>query len=178
MTSLLFTIDFHGPFHVLIGHADGNTDLTVDPENLLPASSLKGVMRATARQLLAPGVVDATFGSAATGSIWSWSDADFSGDVTCRRRSRIAIGENGIVAKGALVSFQEVWADRAEFTIDQLGPATEELLDAQTKVLALSASMVRSLGASRNRGFGWVSIRPSTIDVSTLAGLISGGAQQ
>lgn len=48
---LTFEIEFHGPFRVGTGEAGPGVDATVHRQDLLPGSSLKGVMRSTARQL-------------------------------------------------------------------------------------------------------------------------------
>lgn len=47
-----FTITFHGPFHVGSGVADQGLDRVLDRGALLPGTSLKGVMRAAARETL------------------------------------------------------------------------------------------------------------------------------
>ena len=47
-----FHITFHGPFRIATGAAADGLDDTFDPDNPLPASSLKGLMRAHAKNLL------------------------------------------------------------------------------------------------------------------------------
>lgn len=58
------TVLFHGPFRVATGVATPGTDETVNREDLLPASSLKGLMRASAVRLLPhrPELIHRTFG--------------------------------------------------------------------------------------------------------------------
>ncbi len=172
-----FTVTFHGPFHVLTGYADDGVDLTVDRVNPLPGSRLKGVMRASAGHLPIPtSLVDATFGTAASPSAWSWSDARLSDGFVVRRRSRIARDDHGGIIDGALVSFDEIWAKTAVFTVDQVVPGFGDAeLDGQQHVLAASAGSVRSLGASRNRGFGWVSLRAGDLDPAVVAAAVATG---
>ncbi len=49
---LRFVIDFLSPFRISTGAAAAGVNATIDRNDPLPATSLKGVMRATAKQLL------------------------------------------------------------------------------------------------------------------------------
>ena len=52
LEKLEFTITFYAPFRVATGVAARGIDAPVDSNHPLPASSLKGVMRAAARDVL------------------------------------------------------------------------------------------------------------------------------
>lgn len=173
--TLRVRIDFHGPFRVGTGRAGSGANATLDPHDPLPAPSLKGLMRASARLLL-PGVawhstlLDAVFGATRTPSPWSWSGADFTTAEGGDRppvlvRARVPIDPaTGTARSGQLLFAQEMWARQAEFTVartgplDPLGPAPDE--ETQLTVLACAAAGVHALGASRRRGLGWVTCVP------------------
>ena len=160
-----FEIEFHTPFRVASGRAGDGSDTTVDTVALLPASSLKGVMRSAARDLLkfpAP-LVDAVFGTAWLPSPWAWSDAhvlDAAGNVPdVRPRARIQIGaETGTVIQGALLIADEVLATRGEFSIGRAGWIESGDISAHETVLLAAARAVTAVGGDRRRGLGWVTI--------------------
>lgn len=154
-----FQIAFHGPFRVGTGRAAPGVDVAIDPDDPLPATSLKGVMRAAAAALFGNALTAEVFGSPATPSPWTWSPGNVR--YQRRRRARVAIDpETGTAVKGALVFSDELWADSAEFTVEARTALTSDAQRRHELVLAASASMVQGLGADRRRGFGWVSIRP------------------
>lgn len=158
--SLDFAITFHGPFHVARGQAAGGVDRAVDAEQLLPASSLKGLLRAEAREQLeiADTWIAEVFGARAP-SPWAWSDAEVIAPVIRRSaRIRIADSERGQTEDEFLMIGQQVWATSARFRVDQWGPIAEDRLDTHLLILTASALSVTSLGGSRRRGEGWVSI--------------------
>jgi len=162
-----FEIEFHTPFRVASGQAGDGSDTTVDRHLLLPASSLKGVTRSAARDLLQfpPGLVDEVFGTGRQPSPWSWSDATVTGsgghgpDVRPRARIRIE-PHTGTVAPGALLIADEVLAARGEFTIDRCGWIPGDTSRHQT-VLMAAARAVTGIGGDRRRGLGWVTITPA-----------------
>ena len=92
-----FGIEFHTPFRVASGRAGDGSDVTVDPGALLPASSVKGVMRSAARDLLKfpAAMVETVFGTAWQPSPWAWSDVhvlDTAGNLPgIRPRARIQV---------------------------------------------------------------------------------------
>ncbi|MFE9187845.1 RAMP superfamily CRISPR-associated protein [Micromonospora haikouensis] len=169
--TLTFEIGFHGPFRVATGRAGDGSDSVIDREVPLPASSIKGVMRSAARDLLklpAP-LVEAVFGAAWQPSPWSWSDATLSGagDVAgleplrVRARARIQISDvTHTAVDGALAVGEEILAHRATFTVRRNGPVPAADLPRHEAVLTASARAVTALGGDRRRGLGWVSITP------------------
>ncbi|GLI00905.1 RAMP superfamily CRISPR-associated protein [Phytohabitans aurantiacus] len=161
-----FQIAFHTPFRVATGRAGEGSDTTVDRQTPLPASSLKGVMRSAARDVLrlAPGWVDAVYGTAWQESPWSWSDATPQAGTPAqvRVRARIQIAQDtATVVDGALAIAEEFHAAGAEFTITRSGWLEPDLVAAHEAVLVASARAVTAVGGVRRRGLGWVSITPS-----------------
>ena len=163
-----FEITFHAPFRVASGQAGDGSDTTVDPGALLPASSLKGVMRSAARDLLRfpPDLVGSVFGTGWAGSPWSWSDArvlDGAGnDPEVRPRARIRIEqETSTVVSGALLIADEVLAARGEFTIERTGWISPAEAGAHETVLLAAARAVTAVGGDRRRGLGWVTLTPA-----------------
>ena len=108
MTGSTVHVTAHGPLRVATGHAGRGLDAVVDRDRV-PASSLKGVMRATATHLLAlpTPTVDRLFGTATSASPWAWSDVDLrSPDVSASVASRVRVAidsDSGTVRDGALM---------------------------------------------------------------------------
>ena len=155
-----FEIEFHGPFRVAAGHAAPGVDVSVDLTSLLPESSLKGVMRSAANQLgVAASLVAEVFGTAAAGSAWAWLPVTYATEPLVTRRARTPIdAESGTVVAGALLMAHEVWTSSATFHIEHVGRLDDATRQRHLCVLALAARGVRSLGGTRNRGLGWVTI--------------------
>ncbi|WP_329543353.1 hypothetical protein OG548_45885 [Streptomyces sp. NBC_01356] len=76
---MIVTLAFHSAFRIGTGNADGTAHATIDRDTPVPASSLKGLMRASADRLLPyrPEVVDAVFGTPRRPCPWHWSPARF-----------------------------------------------------------------------------------------------------
>ncbi len=189
MTVLSFTIRFRGPFHVATGTASAGLDRTIDRAIPLPASSLKGLMRAEALGALGfhPTVVDDVFGTHARPCPWAWSDAQFDTDsapnVSRLARIRIHPGLGGQVVANHLMLGEHCWADTAEFEIELIDPLSDVDVRRHTLVLRAAATSVLSLGGARNRGEGWVAVTPRIPDrswtaeeIHELAALRTGGA--
>ncbi len=172
-TDLVFTIAFHGPFRIARGEASGGADLTVDHQTPLPASSLKGLMRAAANNVL--GIGDpwlfAVFGADTTSDEtglalhsvldqWCWNDPEIDErSMTIDRAARIRLEPDGTVMDRHLLIGEQVWVNRpVSFTVSRLGPLDPGDLDAHRLVLRASARAVLALGGQRRRGFGWVTI--------------------
>lgn len=163
------TITFHGPFRVATGTGRPGIDAAVDPDNLLPASSLKGLMRDSAERLLPglPQLVETVFGGPRRPTAWGWEPARFGDEKPeVARRARVRLdGESGAARRDHLLFGEEVWARTAEFTVTQHGPLPHTEgppldRDGHLTVLACAAAGVHSLGADRRRGMGWVDCTP------------------
>ena len=180
MKKLEFTVTFH-------------TAYAVDQGSSVPGTVIKGMMLDAARDLGLTenwAIVRSVFGghdhdvarSAPAGptlsSPWSWSDLRVDG-MDVRTRSRIRIDpDTGTVADGAIVQVNEFGQKdmTGSFTIKQTGmiPQTGDsgLTESQHLIiLEATARSVTSLGASRRRGLGWVSITRThgNTDVTRLA---------
>jgi CRISPR/Cas system CSM-associated protein Csm3 (group 7 of RAMP superfamily) len=160
-----FEVIFHTPFRVASGHSQDGSDTAVDPAGLLPASSIKGLMRSSARDLLKLPLpwVDQVFGTGWHPSPWSWSDATMSGgSAAVRQRARIRIDPaSGTAAKGALLIADEVLAPGAEFSIERTGWLESGSAAIHEAVLLAAARAVTAVGGDRRRGLGWVTITPT-----------------
>lgn len=178
---LVFTISFETPFATATGTADRGADLTVgatgrrgevvddrgpraprdvDLPELLPATRLKGVMRAAACWTLGldDRVVEDVFGCPAHESPWSWRAAEID-DAKIVPRAQVAIDpEDGIAVDRGLLLAEEVWAATGRFRV--LGQAHVDDPERDRLVLRASAAGVHALGRSRRRGLGWVTITP------------------
>jgi hypothetical protein len=166
-----FVIDFLSPFRVSTGQAAEGVDATIDTSDPLPATSLKGVMRASAKQILgehAP-LVGEVFGDARRPCRWHWGDAVPVGKSWARPQiaARIQIdAATGTAKRDMLALAEETTAARAEFVLTRMGPVDDVGLHAA--VLAIAARSTRSLGAARR--LGWVSITcpDLTLDRATV----------
>lgn len=154
-------VRFHGPFRISQGVGEDGVDDTATRDRI-PASSLKGVMRAAAMQRLSlnQAVVERVFGSIREPSLWGWTDLRMpNARITTRVRVPIDPATH-TAAQGALVVAQEVWNNApCGFAIEWLGPFGSDAGD-DAMLLAACALAVKSLGSSRRRGLGWVSFTP------------------
>lgn len=158
---ITFTVTFHGPFHVGTGSAEGGLDRPVDRSNLLPASSLKGLMRAEAAEVLGvrPDLVSAIFGREGRAGSWWWGDARFPPNtVTFGQSARIRVDGDGVVEAGFLALSEHTWVDRATFEVGPSRALSAVETTRHTTVLRAAARSVTALGGGRRRGEGWVSI--------------------
>lgn len=162
MNIVVFRVEFAAPFRVSTGHARPGVDDTIDRDTPLPATSLKGLMRATAKQLLGEDhrLVSEVFGCVKRPSPWSWSAArPVDGDwQTPAIAARIRIGDGHVADDDMLSSAEVTQAGAAEFTVNQYGHLTEDALARHRALLVVAGHATRSLGANRRRGLGWVHI--------------------
>lgn len=188
MTTLGFTVTFHGPFRVGAAYASDGVGAALDRDDPLPADHLKGIMRAAATELLGAGhpTISEVFGSHRTPSPWAWSSAVPVTDWDFSFRHRVSIDEDKHSArKEALVLGEQAWTPAARFEViragmlapdgSALGGSAEE---DHVLILRCAAAGVHGLGAWRRRGLGWAGITPddgavSADDVSRLLGIRS-----
>ena len=161
-----FHITFHGPFSIGgVGPADG-LDTTLDRDDLVPSTGVKGLLRAEAsnpdRLGLRPALVDEVFGAAGRRPApWWFSPVSFSRVPSLDRAARIRIDDElGTVERGFLALTEIVWADEAHFTIEPAVGVTiaDDRAALHRLILRASARSVSALGGGRRRGRGWVSI--------------------
>lgn len=159
---LTFRVMFRGPFHVGSGTPAEGLDSTVDHEVPLPGSSLKGLMRAQALNVLQlpASVVEAIFGSPECESGWLWSDAAFERAPQSERMARLKLADtdDGAAETGFLMLGEHLWASEATFTITPRRALDPAALTRDQLVLRASARSISGLGGSRRRGEGWVSV--------------------
>lgn len=164
-----FTVEFYGGFRVATGYAGAMADDTVDEQDPLPGSSLKGLMRAAARLFLPPtagdgplperdhALVREVFGAARIPGPWNFGDAVPSEPARVRLRAHVRVSETGSAEHDMLRFAQEVWVRTAAFDVVQHGPVAD--VARHERLLACAARAVKSVGGDRRRGLGWVSIR-------------------
>lgn len=155
-----FEVRLHGPLRVGTGVAEPGVDDTIDPDDPVPGSSLKGIMRAAARDVLAidPGRITSVFGKAGEPSPWSWSTLVL-GDHQIRPRSQVHIDpDTGTALERGLLTREQLEAEEGSFSIDPL-VRSSDVPEWHRWLLSLAAEAVVSMGAARHRGLGWVTIR-------------------
>jgi hypothetical protein len=160
LTTLSFTITFHGPFRVGAAYARDGIDAAIDHDDPLPADHLKGVMRDAAAAVLGSRhpVLGEVFGSPRTECPWAWSSAQVGdGDWHIGANYRVKIDPETHSAKNDhLVFGEQAWPRQAAFAVTgPASPGEEHLL-----ILRCAAAGVHNLGAWRRRGLGWVGITP------------------
>lgn len=174
-----FSVAIHSGFRVGAAYGRDGVDLAVDVEDPLPATHLKGIMRASAVELVtlldvAPELFDVVFGSVAMPSSWSWSGARprAGAEWTVSTRHRVEIDPvAGAARKDHLVRAHRVDTRAATFAVHRLhgdSDGTFGGLAAEEALLRVSARYTHHLGAWRRRGWGWVDIRPEPDDDSLL----------
>jgi CRISPR/Cas system CMR subunit Cmr4 (Cas7 group RAMP superfamily) len=181
---LTFRVTFHTPFRVATGSASEGADAAIDRRVPVPGSSVKGVMRAAARDVLGgvgPGqsggdhpLVTEVFGDAerlggpagADACPWHWEDVDFGPSIRePQLRNRIAVDRTkGTVVSGALLVAEELAPTSGTMQIWQSGRVAPNRVDLHRALLAVSAVLVDGVGADRRAGTGWVSLAP--VDVT------------
>jgi hypothetical protein len=154
-----FRIELFEPFRVSTGLAARGVDDAADPDEPIPGSSLKGVMRRAAIDIGVPTrEIDGVFGRPGSASPWSWSTATVALPEV-RQRVRIAVdSDQHTVRDGALVVGHDVWAATATFSVDRIAWLEPGTVERHEVILLAAAHGVHSLGADRNRGMGWVGI--------------------
>lgn len=162
MESYQFQITFFGPFRTATGKAGRGFDVTVDPENLLPESHVKGLMRNAACEVLGENhdLVRSVFGTPSNPSPWHWDSVTIDDNHQKLGRTRIQIDpETHTVVDGGLMNAEEVWAETATFAVERMSYVSPGDIEDHKAVLLASAAMVHAVGGDRRRGFGWVGIQ-------------------
>lgn len=161
---LVFDVTFHGPVRVGTGRARSGIDDTVDGDLVVPGSSLKGLMKAEAAILFGgpkAACVEKVFGTPRGPSPWHWSDITRAADDPVHVGARIRVDdETGTTVDGALFLGEYHWPDVAVFEVTRFAAVAPVDLPEHRAVLVAAAAAVRSIGGDRNRGFGWVDVRP------------------
>ncbi|ASU77598.1 RAMP superfamily protein [Actinopolyspora erythraea] len=165
-----FEIIFHGPFRVSTGHARSGVDSSVPDTERLPNTSLKGVMRASAKRLLGEeaAIIGEVFGSYRHESPWRWKSAKpgSSNWPAPQPAARVRIDPNTHSASENMLAVSEqTWAERARFSVQSRGHLSEETLRKHRLVLAVTGQAVHSLGAETRRGLGWVGISCTNVEL-------------
>jgi len=160
---LTFEVTFHGPVRVGRGRAGIGVDDTVDPDVIVPGSSLKGLMRAEASVLLGRGaaLINEVFGTARQPSPWHWNDirAGSTADDLIRSGARIRVDSiSGTAVEGGLFSAEYRWPRTARFNVQRFTALADEDSERHALLLWAAALSVHSVGADRNRGYGWVDV--------------------
>jgi CRISPR/Cas system CSM-associated protein Csm3 (group 7 of RAMP superfamily) len=163
-----FTVVFHGPFRIASGAASDGLDAAYDAANPLPSSSLKGLMRDQAKNVLeiSAELVEEIFGRPDAPSPWWWSDAAIDpgppGRAALGRvRSQLQIDRDTFTAADkTLRNSGELWPSSAQCEVRRRGPVPDGRVALHEAVLAASALSISALGSDRRRGLGWVSVIP------------------
>lgn len=166
-TALRFALEFHGPFRIATGRAKPGLDATVDLDVPLPATALKGLARHSAASVLglAPAVVAEVFGDERTPSPWAWGDTEFPvGALRTSTQAQVRIDPETGTAAGserALLFAEQLWCSpgsRATVEVERTASIASDRLAPQAAVIIASMCAIHSLGSSRRRGLGRVSI--------------------
>ena len=179
---LTFEVTFHGPVRVGRGRAGVGVDDTVDPDVIVPGSALKGLMRAEASILLGSRtaeLVNEVFGTSPQASPWHWNDIRAgSTDDEIRAGTRIRVDNRaGTAVDGGLFSAEYRWPRIARFDVQRFTALTDADHERHEMLLWAAALSVHSIGADRNRGYGWVDItrvgvEPDGTFLAGIAGLM------
>jgi len=167
-----FSVLFHQPFLVRSGLSRGVVDALARVDSPVPASSVKGAMRAACTNVLG---VDAALvaeifgqegrlGGVMGSSAWAWTHAGprSSFQPQIRARNRVDIN-TGVAQPEALTFSEEWWQDdsvEASFAVEQVQVLDPSQLERHRVVLQVAAYAVTALGSWRNRGMGAVTVRP------------------
>ena len=201
MITLTFTVDAGGPFAVGTGQPSGGLDDTVRSQTPLPASEIKGAMRAAACVLLdvnrgaagPGGVLNAIFGAEGSSGAWAWTDAGPEDCFLIEKRSRTRLSQQtGMVTRESLAATQSAWVAAGKqptFAIEQLAHLDDGHIKEHVALLVAAAHAVTAVGSWRTRGMGAVSFRPADWNevqqvgaardtiVAIVAGLANAGAK-
>lgn len=163
MTSIGFTIAFHGQFRVGAAQGRDGIGAAVDHDMPLPGDHLKGLMRAAARDVLGfnERQVAEVFGGHADPCPWSWTSAEPVDEWRFGIRHRVKIDPDSHSAiEDHLVAGEYAHSSEAHFQVVLMGAVAPDRLPWHQLVLRATAAGVHGLGSWRRRGLGWVGIKP------------------
>lgn len=175
---LMFELTIRTPFRVATGRGGIDIDAAVDIDCPLPASSVKGLMRAAAAEFLGapadPLLIDVFGAPGSRPSPWKWEDPQLFFTPTEHRptiahmvqtRTRIQIDpQTRTTVEKALLVGQELPPTRGQLEIWRRGFIPPDRVAAHRALLILSALLIDGLGAARRAGNGWVTVRPPAAD--------------
>lgn len=186
---LTFSVTFHTPFRVATGSASEGADVAVDRRVPVPGSSLKGAMRAAARDVLGglgptadrdgpdhPLIMEVfgrgqRLGDQQSDSPWHWEDVALASQTagvgdeprtaepSLRNRIRIE-AESGTAAQGALMVAEEWAPTNGTVQLWQSGHVQPSRGELHRALLSMAAALMDGLGSGRRAGNGWVTLRP------------------
>lgn len=164
MKVIEFSTLFDQPFLVRSGLVGDGLDARGRSDAAVPASSLKGAMRASATSVLGlpENLIELIFGTIKSPSPWAWTDAGPRSSFIKFSRPRVRIDpESGVAKPEALTSTEEYWqTEPATFSIEQMAALPDGRLTDDTAILQACAWGVTAMGSWRNRSMGTVTIRP------------------
>ena len=169
MTTLQFTVTFHGPFAVASGVAHDGMDTTIDPGNPLPSTAIKGLLKAQLRSLGASPSLLASMFHGGDDPRWVFSDAQVEVDVNAW--VRVQVDAEGRSKERHLMVGEQAYATQGTFCItwEGLGQPPES----EVRALRAAARAISSLGSHRRRGLGWVSVTDTDATPWTTADSIA-----
>lgn len=161
MTELVFKVKFLAPFAVATGVAKDGMDTTIDRDNPLPSSAIKGILKAQLRDVLGapePRISEIFHSGEELG--WVFSDTTASTPTAQAPEvglwTRVEVGEGGRAAERMLMIGEQAGATKGEFKVTWEGGGTAP--PEQARALRAAARCITSLGSHRRRGLGWVAI--------------------
>lgn len=120
MTELRFTVEFLSPFAVSTGQARDGLDTTVNLEEPLPATALKGLLKAHLRDTLGapPAVLTRIFTS---GDTLRWVFGEGQAQVSVNAWARVKVDDEGRAAERHLMVGEQAYATTGSFSISGKG---------------------------------------------------------
>jgi len=130
-------------------------DTTIDPENPLPSTAVKGLLKSHLRHSLrVPEEMVASIFHSEDDQRWVFSDGRV--QVKVNAWTRVQVDDDGRSAERLLMVGEQAFAETGELVVTWVGrgPAPEQ----EVRALRAAARCVTSLGSHRRRGLGWVSL--------------------
>ncbi|MDD7465070.1 MAG: hypothetical protein PUK59_02380 [Actinomycetaceae bacterium] len=177
--ALTLKMIFEGPMRVGTGYAGKGLDEVIDTQYPLHETAIKGVIRDSARILVAQlakwdrgddhPFITAVFGGG-HGQISPWNfSVEIPQPPRLAARAGIKLNEDGIVEPGYLLMKEELWwsAEKPpKLTVIRRGTIeppegvnlnSESVINAHLALIHLAARLTQKIGQRKARGMGWVS---------------------